>query len=276
MKRQSYFTAERESAANIRVTDKALAVNCTGVENITEAFECTRVRRDFYLMYAIEGNMDIFVKGLRQRFFGGSFILFAPETKYSYSNKNEVLNYYFLHFSGSRAEKIVKRLGIPLNTVTEIGENAGIYDCFTRLFVEFAIRDDNFDGMTAALLTEILTCISRLAKNHKKAVRLLKSISYIHGHFAEDIPIKKLADMEHLSITHFRTVFKKHTGMSPVEYITLQRINSACYYLTQTNLSVAETAALVGFCDPLYFSRVFKKKTGIPPGRYKKRAATKS
>ena len=78
--------------------------------------------------------------------------------------------------------------------------------------------------------------------------------------------------MEFLSPSRYREVFKKVTGHSPSEYITLVRLRQACDLLDEGNLSIEETAIQAGYSDRLYFQRVFKSHLGITPGEYRKKS----
>ena len=77
--------------------------------------------------------------------------------------------------------------------------------------------------------------------------------------------------MEFLSPSRYREVFRKVTGYSPVEYITLLRLRQAAELLSEGNVSIEEVALAVGYTDRLYFQRVFKKHMGVTPGNYLKR-----
>lgn len=68
----------------------------------------------------------------------------------------------------------------------------------------------------------------------------------------------------------FIRCFKDFTGSSPQAYLTDMRIEQAKDLLSNTSFQIAEIAELVGYSDPLYFSRIFKKKTGYSPNEYKK------
>ena len=101
--------------------------------------------------------------------------------------------------------------------------------------------------------------------------RSLLAIEHIHRSFQKTIDVDSLAQMENMSCTAFRCAFKKHTGVSPVEYIIRQRISAACRLLAQTDRSVSAIAADVGYHDQYYFSRIFRKKTGLSPLKYRSR-----
>lgn len=62
-------------------------------------------------------------------------------------------------------------------------------------------------------------------------------------------------------------------GLSPHDYLQKYRINEACSLLRRRDFTVAEVAGSVGFSDPLYFSRIFKKLKGLSPSDYQRREA---
>ena len=178
--------------------------------------------------------------------------------------------YLWVHFTGYEAEKLAKEAVLVLNEKRHIGIRNEIEDCFKRLFREFIINDAAAGQISEYLLREILCLTSRYAAGAHKDNMPYRAIEYIHGHFREDINVDELAEMEHMSQTAFRVVFKKHTGVSPNEYMISQRISEACRLLSQTDFSVRLVAADVGYSDPYYFSRLFKKKMGMTPLKYRK------
>lgn len=105
----------------------------------------------------------------------------------------------------------------------------------------------------------------------KIAIPVVRAMDYITLHYMEPLKIEELADWCHISETHFRRIFSEYIGMSPLEYINLVRVQSACNYLNNTDETMADIAVKCGFTTPSTFNRNFKKITGISPSEWRKR-----
>ena len=81
--------------------------------------------------------------------------------------------------------------------------------------------------------------------------------------------VEELARMAGLSVPHFFRRFRKATGSSPVDWLRRERINQAKRLLSDSDDSIRDIAAELGFGDPFYFSRDFKKLTGLAPRKYR-------
>lgn len=96
-------------------------------------------------------------------------------------------------------------------------------------------------------------------------------IAYIQDHLRERITLDDLCSRSHLSVSRISQLFREMTGHAPIDFIQHQRIQRACYYLDATTDSIGQIAEQIGFEDQFYFSRVFRKITGMPPRQYRKR-----
>ena len=85
------------------------------------------------------------------------------------------------------------------------------------------------------------------------------------------ICIRDYAADRHMSDCWFNRPFKKVTKVTPIQYIISLRITSAINLLENTNHNINQIASMVGYDDEYYFSRLFKKNTGLSPTAYRKK-----
>lgn len=93
--------------------------------------------------------------------------------------------------------------------------------------------------------------------------------AYIHEHYREKLYLSDLAEMVHLNHQYLSVLFKKETGIGISDYITEIRMEQARFLLRNTTGSIASIAEAVGYPDPQYFSRRFRRSTGLPPQTYR-------
>ncbi len=103
-----------------------------------------------------------------------------------------------------------------------------------------------------------------------------KAEEYIEKHLSEKIYVEDLAKIAYMNEQYFMRVFKKRTEKSVTEYITDKRMQLAAQLLRDTDKSISFIADAVGITDDAYFSRNFKKHSGISPTEYRNRFSGKS
>lgn len=99
---------------------------------------------------------------------------------------------------------------------------------------------------------------------------LKKSIEYITVHYQEKLTIEKLSAQCNMSAQHFCRLFKNYTGKTVIEYMLDLRIAQANHLLATSDLPITQIPELTGFCNPNYFSRMYKQKMGCTPSVYRK------
>lgn len=105
-----------------------------------------------------------------------------------------------------------------------------------------------------------------------KAKILQPAIDFIHEKYTcEKISITHLATLCGISESYFRKLFLKSEGVSPSEYIKELRISRAKELVLSELYTVSEISEMSGFKDECYFSRTFKKMTGVSPGKFKEK-----
>jgi AraC family transcriptional regulator, arabinose operon regulatory protein len=112
---------------------------------------------------------------------------------------------------------------------------------------------------------------------HRAPVRrdLQPSIDYMCEHVAEPLRLADIARRAGLSPVHFSTLFRRQTGLSPIDYFIHLRMREACRLLHTTGGTVRQIAFQIGYEDAYYFSRLFKKVVGCPPVAYRQQYRTR-
>ncbi len=100
------------------------------------------------------------------------------------------------------------------------------------------------------------------------------ALDYIRENYALSMKINEIAQVCHMSESHFRRLFEENVNMTPVEYLNRVRIWRACDLIRKTGSSMEEVAAKVGFSTPSTFNRNFKRMTGFSPYQWKKQLDT--
>ena len=95
-------------------------------------------------------------------------------------------------------------------------------------------------------------------------------ILYLQNCTAREVSIREVAAMCNVSECYFRRLFKEFSGMTPVEYLTQNKIQKAKTYLRYDHISIGEIAKLLGFVDAAYFTKKFRECTGQTPSAYRK------
>ncbi|MDF2540301.1 MAG: hypothetical protein K0S47_19 [Herbinix sp.] len=93
---------------------------------------------------------------------------------------------------------------------------------------------------------------------------------YLEAHYTEDISLENVAEQVNISPQYFSKLIKKTTGFNFVDWLSMLRVRKAKELLSNSNLTVKEVCFLVGYKDPNYFSRIFKKRLGITPSEFVK------
>jgi AraC family transcriptional regulator len=100
--------------------------------------------------------------------------------------------------------------------------------------------------------------------------QIRKVEDYVSAHLAEEIAVEQLAELVELSPFHFFHVFKESTGMSPLQFVTRERITRAQQLIRETPRSLIEIALDVGYTSASHFAQVFRRIVGVTPSQFRK------
>jgi AraC family transcriptional regulator len=126
--------------------------------------------------------------------------------------------------------------------------------------------------LMAAHIVEKYTVIGAETTPHRGGLpihQLRKVEDYIAERLAEEISIEELADLVELSASHFAHVFKETTGMTPLQFVTRQRITRAQQLIRETSRSLIDVGLEVGYSSPSHFAQVFRRVVGVTPTEFR-------
>lgn len=103
----------------------------------------------------------------------------------------------------------------------------------------------------------------------KNSEVIKKAIKYISKNFADPITLDDVSNLVHLNPAYFSTIFKQSTGSSFKEYLNMVRVEESKRLLSNTDYSLIDIAIATGFENQSYFSKVFKKYTGLTPKQFR-------
>ncbi len=225
-------------------------------------------RADYQLIYIQSGALLVLQKAAARRFEAGTVLLFRPGEPQCYRTDAAGSSYYWLHFTGSAAQTLLAAFqGLSFHT----GAFPEAEDLCLECARAFAAAKPHYrlycDGKLLsflALLAQKLT----FAADTRAAAQIEPAILYIRTHSAVRRANAEYADMCGMSKAHFIRLFRTCTGMPPQQYRTARLIDEAKELLQSGGLAVQDISNFLGFDDPLYFSRLFKKHAGISPTEY--------
>lgn len=232
--------------------------------------------RDHYLIHYIVGGKGTYtVDHTVYELGAGDVFLAKPNQLICYSaDSADPWEYYWVGFNGAGANRLVLELPFREGQPTHRCKNAeriqkALLDIFLARGPE--PRDEALMvGYLYLFAAELMQEAQKLAPHiaGSSAQHVLNAVKFIQFNYAHPIGIDDIAGAVGISRSHLYRAFMRNLGRSPIDYLTQYRIDEACALLKSSSLSIAEIAVSVGFFDPFYFSRVFKKNVGVPPSRY--------
>lgn len=234
-------------------------------------------RRDYQILYVANGKTHFWFDDKEEIVSAGHMVLYKPDEiqKYVYylEDNPEV---FWIHFTGSDVKNILAYHGISLDEhVFYCGVLPDYKALFRKIIQELQLCRYGYEDYIASLFNDILLLVDRQQHEQKKATgnvqeQIERAAAYFNENYNTKISIDDYAESLHISTNWFIHNFKQYAGMSPAQYILSLRMVNAQSLLERTTYNIKEISGIVGYENPLYFSRVFKKEIGKSPAQYRK------
>lgn len=211
-----------------------------------------------------------------------------PHTTYSSPGTNSLWSYIFV----DPQELFRDLLNVSSNFESPISnfhkfryimnknEYPRVYHLVCAIVEELKSQKSNYQTSVKGLMLSLYVELLRIQTTYnlqkdanfksENMIIISKALDYIHENYMTPVTIEGLADMCHLSVSHFRKIFHEIMGSAPLDFLNSTRIDEACRLLRTTESSILSVSEQVGFHSISSFNRCFIKFLGVPPRVWRK------
>ena len=240
-------------------------------------FEHGRILNEFQINYITNGE------GIYENHSGkfevksGSLLITKPGRWHRYKPVKEtgwVENY--VGFSGHIAHQVFGRPWFTSkNAVVDIGHSEEIIDTYDKIFNYVNEEKPGYQQVASGMIMKMLGFIVSYDKQKdfsgKRVEKIIQNACFaIRENVEAEINFQTFAEENHIGYSYFRKMFKKYTGVPPVQYHLDLKVLRAKEMLLYTDKSIKEISYELGFQSNYYFSRIFKNKLGVSPSEIRK------
>lgn len=237
-----------------------------------------RGRVDFQLLYIASGKAQFYFNGEERTVHAGHMVLYRPkeEQKYRYYGEDQP-EVYWVHFTGNNVTNILRQYSIPdAAHVLYTGTFLEYKRIFSQMIEELQLCRENYEELLVLLLRQLFILVQRQLSRRPKAGNgyieneIEAAVQYFQKHYNAAVSIEDYAASRGISTSWFIRSFRELTGFTPMQYILSIRMSNAQSLLETTEYNIAEISDIIGYENPLYFSRVFRKQIGVSPSAFRK------
>lgn len=231
----------------------------------------------YILCYIFEGKGTLTVEGKVYEINKNQGFVITPKTKVTFQSDYESpCQYAWIGFYGFLSDCYLKRAGLTAETPLFTSKDDIIANCFLNIIEYSKLEHNRYCRIMASLYMIFSHFLDRFDEYEVVSTKdpnegyLRKTLEYIDMNYGEKLSIKEISDYVGIDRKYLHFIFNKKLDISPQQYLIKYRVQKACALLKDNNLSISEVSKIVGYKDPLHFSKMFKKFIGISPKEYKK------
>ena len=234
---------------------------------------------DHILIYCVAGKGWCEMGGKRWVVPEDTVLLIPRNTAHCYGAvADDPWSNYWIHFTGRVSPDYYRlfdaRVDSPLFRLTRSEELLSAFEAAYQPMSAVHNRNHLVAGTGALgrfLGMANLKRHSMEARSHTAEEKIQETVQFMKENPTGRYSLQELAQMARMSRHHYCKVFRRKHGFSPLEYFNRLKIQKACQLLLGTTLQVRQIALTLGFEDPYYFSRLFRKTIGLSPTQYRTR-----
>nr|WP_199080661.1 AraC family transcriptional regulator [Pedobacter sp. ASV19] len=231
---------------------------------------------DNIFIYCIGGKGWYMIDKKRYEVGPNQFFQIPATTRYlKYAaDQDQPWTIFWVHFSGKEIDAFNQTLNITLGDgPQQIHYNEKGIQIWNDMYrcLEMGYSKDNLNNANMCLyhfLSTFLYPEQHFTGNEDKGI-VRETIVFMRSELANKFTVEDFSARHKLSASHFSSLFRQSTGISPMEYFIQLKIQQSCHLLYSTGTKIKDVAISLGYDDPYYFSRLFKKIMGISPKQYR-------
>lgn len=232
----------------------------------------------FILIYCATGQGRVSIGEAAHELNERQLIVIPADTPHSYWTETEQpWTIYWLHFKGEQAENYSTLLKGGAGSLTLGPQDsekfiALFHQCYDLLSASGYSAPHRILAMqTAAYAMSLLSIVPERDDEDRAKSYIQSAIHLMNLKLEESLTLDEIAQHTQISRQHLNHLFKSSVGFSPIDYYLRLKIRRASQLLDLTTLSIKEICHELGFKDPYYFSRLFRKIMGVAPSDYRKK-----
>lgn len=233
---------------------------------------------EYILIYCLAGKGVCKLRNRQWPVASGDAVVLPPGKTHTYhADPGDPWTIFWVHFTGARAADYVAALEMEAeNPILHSPRPNALRQAFEETYRHalHGFSDSSLLGLSTGLarLVGLLRIYSRPRglRMHRTEDRVLDAVRRMQAEPTRDWSLGDLAGEAGMSAPYFCEVFRKQVGCAPGQFLIRQRIQMACALMHESNLTVAQIAARVGYEDPYYFSRLFSRHIGQSPRSYRR------
>ncbi len=231
------------------------------------------------LAFCTKGSGIVLISGEHVPVSGDQFFIIPKGEVFKYySVISENSKLFIIHFDGKSSVLLEKEFSVVRNLIPSVNNLVANREMlFDEIFNNLSrgFHDENLEYVNFCFGHLLATFIyanktsDDLADESNPVIR--HAIDYMNKNLNLKLSLNQISKEAGYSPTYFTTLFKKETNYSPLSYFSHLKIVKACEFLDYTRIKVKEISFKLGYIDPYYFTKDFKKKMGMSPRQYRKR-----
>ena len=228
------------------------------------------IRNYFLFVLVNEGKADFFHKSGTIHLKAHDLLVMCPGEKIHYIAQTP-WSIQWVGLYGQTVQRYMELLSIDgANPIIKVGEYYEMERLLDDLYQQIGEKSEYARCCQIALIYRFFSLLLEDAR-HKLNVDIAESAKRIIDYnFEKKITMQNIAQTLYLSPEYLTRQFSDRYQISPKEYLIEKRIESAKKLLRECTANIMEISNSVGYSDPLYFSRLFKNKTGLSPTEYRR------